>query len=237
MVEVFSNILTSLFGSNSWLATIFISMFPIIELKGAIPVGMSHDFWGNNALNSTQAYLCSLLGSSIVVPILALIFMPILKWMKSTKIFKKISQLIETKIKKSSTKINEKVDAQRSKKKTVLKMLGIFLFVADPFPFTGVWTGTCVGLAIGLSFWQTVLSIILGNLVAGTLVMFVCSVFPQFTTILFFVMLAIVLLVLVVMIVKTLASKNKANNLACEKIVDSHMEESTILYKKCVVDK
>ena len=89
MIEVFSKILTTLFGSNSWLATIFISMFPIIELKGAIPVGMSYDFWGNNALNSTQAYLCSLVGSSIIVPILALVFMPILKWMKSTKIFKK----------------------------------------------------------------------------------------------------------------------------------------------------
>ena len=73
MTEFIAKIFVAIFGSHSAIATVLISMVPIIELKGAIPVGMSVDFWGNNALTGTEAFLYSLLGSCLVVPIVALI--------------------------------------------------------------------------------------------------------------------------------------------------------------------
>lgn len=238
MVEVFGSVLQFVFGSNSWLATTLISMLPIIELKGAIPIGVSSDFWGEHALTSSQALVCGLVGSSLVVPILALVFMPILKWMKSTKIFIKISTKIEQKIAKSSSKINKEIETKQFRKKTILKMIGIFIFVADPFPFTGVWTGTCVGIAIGLTFWQTVISVVLGNIVAGTLVTTVCSIFPNFSTMLFFVMIGIILLICLIALIKYLIRKKlKQEQLVIDN--DILLEEKSVqkLNNKLVSDE
>ena len=46
MAEFIGGIFSAIFGKHSIIATIIISMFPIIELKGAIPNGMSVDYWG-----------------------------------------------------------------------------------------------------------------------------------------------------------------------------------------------
>ena len=210
MVEFLGGIFSSIFGSHSIIATIIISMFPLIELKGGIPVGMSKDFWGENALNGTQGFLFALLGSCIVVPIIALIFTPILNWLKKTKMFKKLGEMIDKKVKNHSESINAKTETNTSSKKKIwIKSLLVFGFVAIPLPLTGVWTGTCVAVAIGLKFWQTCLSVILGNIVAGLIIVFVCSIFPQFTTILFLIFLAIIVLVLIWAIIKYIISSRK----------------------------
>lgn len=194
-------------------------MFPIIELKGAIPVGMSGEFWGEYALNGTQAFLFSLLGSCLVVPILALFFKPIINWLKGTKVFRKLGEFIDGKVKKHSASIVEKTDSvesgedekKKNRKKLWIKIIGVFSFVAVPLPLTGVWTGTCVAVAIGLNFWQTVLSVVLGNMVAGLIITTICAIFPQFTTILFLIVLAFVVGILLYGIIKMLLSKKKEN--------------------------
>lgn len=211
MVEFFAKTLSAIFGNNSWFATLIVSMFPIFELKGAIPVGMSREFWGENALNGTQAFICSLIGSCLVVPILAVIFKPIVHWMKNTKIFKNIAVFLDDKIGKSTRKIEVKSALSKSKNKTLLKCLGVFTFVAIPLPLTGVWTGTCVGVMLGLNFFQTVISVVLGNILAGVVITCVCSVFPQLTTILFFAVLVIIIGIVISMIVKHILSKNRKN--------------------------
>ena len=52
MAELIGSFFAGIFGTHSILATIIIAMVPIIELKGAIPIGMSVDYWGNYALNN-----------------------------------------------------------------------------------------------------------------------------------------------------------------------------------------
>ena len=206
LTEFIAKIFVAIFGSHSAIATILISMVPIVELKGAIPVGMSADFWGNNALGGTEAFLYSLLGSCLVVPILALLFIPLLNWLKKTKLFRKVGMFLDNKVKKHSQDIEKKVSEDSDKKsnfkKALIKCISVFAFVAVPLPLTGVWTGTCVGVAIGLKYWQIVTSAVLGNIVAGLIIMFVCSAFPAFTTILFYIVLAIVLVLVIVMIIK-----------------------------------
>jgi uncharacterized membrane protein len=145
----------------------------------------------------------------LVVPILAVVFKPIIVWMKRTKLFRKIAVVVEEKVKKSSVKVENKIQdgGTGSNKSTIIKMLGVFLFVAVPLPMTGVWTGTAMAVCLGLKFWQIVVSAVLGNIVAGVLVTAVCSVFPQFTSILFLIVLSIVLVVLITMIIKIIFSK------------------------------
>jgi len=214
LAELVGSIFASMFGKLSWLATIIISMFPVIELKGAIPVGMSTDFWGEHALSGMGSFLLSLLGSCMVVPLLALFFKPIIRWLKSTSLFRKVAERIENKVHSKSKKIADKAEEEckSTKKKIFIKMLGVFTFVAVPLPLTGVWTGTCIAVAIGLNFWQSILSVILGNIVAGFIIVFICSVFPQFTTLIFFIMLAIVILVVLIGLIKILINRKPDDN-------------------------
>ena len=74
MSEILGLVLSVIFGENSSLATFIISMFPLIELKGAIPIGCSRDIWGSFALSSERSFMTSLLGSCAVVFVLPLIF-------------------------------------------------------------------------------------------------------------------------------------------------------------------
>lgn len=223
MAEFIGGIFASIFGSHSILATILISMFPIIELKGAIPVGMNDKFWGEYALNGTQAFLFSLLGSCLVVPILALIFKPLINWLKGTKAFRKIGTFIDNKVRKHSASISARAEnsENKSKKKVLIKMLGVFAFVSVPLPLTGVWTGTCVAVAVGLNFWQTVLSVVLGNIVAGVIITTICAIFPQFTTILFLIVLAFVVAIVIYSVIKFALSNKKDNQTKTE---DEHIK-------------
>lgn len=183
-MKLLEKILLLIFGTNANIATIVISMLPIIELKGAIPIGMSTDIWQSYALTGSQAFVYSLIGSCLVVPIIALTFMPILHWFSNTKLFKKAASVIKDKVQNHCNNIKTKVHSTNNKNKTLLKCVLLFLFVAVPLPLTGVWTGTCVGVVIGLKFWQILLSVIGGNIIAGLIIYFVLSVFPALTTIL-----------------------------------------------------
>jgi len=112
MVETIQEIFKNIFNDNAWLATMIISMIPIVELRGGIPFGMSKSFWGANALTNWESLGWSFLGSSIVVPFLALLFLPIINWLKTTKLFKKFATKIEDMIKSKSQKISDKANSE-----------------------------------------------------------------------------------------------------------------------------
>jgi uncharacterized membrane protein len=230
MAELLGRFFASIFGTHSGIATMIISMFPLIELKGAIPIGMSRDFWGDYVLLGRYSFGLALLGSSLVCPIVALLFKPFLKFLKSTKIFKKLAKKIERKVKTHSATIDAAVKKEQKIHKTLLKCIFIFLFVSVPLPLTGVWTGTCVAVLIGLNFWQILLSVIAGNCVAGLLIVFVCSVFPDFTTIIFYIMMIIILCILTFGIVRTIVNKvrykNNSKIMAETKVVESDLSEN-----------
>ena len=82
MTDFIENIFSSIFGNNVVLATILIAIIPIIELKGAIPFSMSPEIWGSFALPYWEAFFYGLLGSCLIVPILALLYVPIINWLK-----------------------------------------------------------------------------------------------------------------------------------------------------------
>lgn len=219
MQEFFAKI----FGDNVILATVLIAMLPIVELRGAIPFGMSVSFWGEKALSGVKSFLWSFLGSSLVVPILALIFIPVLNWLKGTKLFHKLAEKLENRIKTKSEKIEDDAESdKKNRSKLWLKAVGLFVFVAIPLPLTGVYTGTCIGVMLGFNFWQTCGIVIAGNFCAGLIMTFVCSVFPQFTNIILYVFLALVVVFVLYEAIKGVVRKNKYR----EKIVVENTDEN-----------
>lgn len=228
MSEWIKELFVAIFGSNSWLATIIISMIPIVELRGAIPFGSATSFWGENALELWQSLLFSLAGSTFVCIVLTFLFWPILKWFKKTKIFKKLAYALENKLSNKAENINQKTEEEKDiKRKKWLKIIGVFGFVAIPLPLTGVWTGTCLALFIGLNKRETMITVILGNIIAGLLMTLISFFFADNTMIVFYAFFILVAVFVLFALAKKLIKKvknKKANN---EKVVTEEIKEES----------
>ena len=219
IIEFFQNA----FNNNSILTILFISIFPIIELRGAIPVAVKLQMpW-------YEGLFYSWLGSSLIVPILLLLLMPILNAMKRSRWFKSLAHTIEGEFKGKADKIQTKADAEASAHKSLAKkMLGVFAFVALPLPLTGVWTGSAVAVFLGLKFWQALPVILVGNLMAGAIMAVLSYCFSAYVdTILavFFVLIIVLVLFYIVKIVVKIR-KNKKNNATADSTENAVLDET-----------
>ena len=211
MTEFLHNLFATVFNDNVILATLLISMLPVIELRGSIPFATNPGFWKAYTMSNWEAFGWSLLGSSLIVPIIALIFLPLINYLKSTKLFKKLAEAIENKVRSKTTNIENATE--KSKKFSVSywkKLLAVFVFVAIPLPFTGVWTGTCVAMFIGLDYLSTCITVILGNVVAGLLITLILEFFPWLNSYLFYIFIVLIVLILICELIKHITKKHKA---------------------------
>ncbi len=209
MTEAISQFLANVFQGNVFLATIIIAIIPLIELKGAIPFGMSREFWGVHVLNSWQAFGASILGGVIVTAILALVFKPIYEAIKDKKFFKTIVEFFTSSASQKKEEIESDTLKTSGNKKLWIKLAGVFLFVSIPVPGTGVYTGTILAVFLGLNYWQTLITVTLGNILAGLIVMFICTLFPDFTLIILCLFLALIALFLIYRLIVHFAKKKK----------------------------
>lgn len=210
MTEFLSNLFSNIFGDNIILATVLIAMIPIMEIKGAIAFATNPGFWGELAMNNWEAMGWSLLGDCAIVPIIALVFLPLMNLLKKTKFFHKLAIGIENRIRGKSKDI-EGADEKNKPFTRVWwkKVLAVFAFVSIPLPFTGVWTGTCIAVFIGLDYFTTCVIVILGNIVAGVILALMLQFFPWLNSWLFYIFIGIVLLVIVVEIIRHIVKKRK----------------------------
>lgn len=136
------------------LCVFFCSMIPIIELRGAIPMGaiFGLPWW--------QSYFLSILGNMLPVPFILLFIKAVLGWMTRSKIkfFNKLADWLHRKVEKNRDKIAK------------YSFWGVCFFVAIPLPVTGAWTGSLVAAMIDMKFWKALLSCFLGVLIAGVVV-------------------------------------------------------------------
>ena len=221
-------ILTTIFGGNSILATIFVSLLPLLELKGGITLGID-PIWGASALTVWQSFGWALLGSCLVIPFIALLFRPIYNWLKTKKFFKAIISFILGDVEKRSAEVKQENKAKSSTRTLWLKMLAVFLFVAFPAPGTGVWTGTCFGVLLGLNFWFTCLAAILGNIVCGIIIASLCQVFPQFSRLFLIIFLCLIAIFIVYKLIMHFVKKRRqpAEPVATENNEDVHQTAKT----------
>ena len=202
MTEALGNFLLNLFGGNKIAATLFVSMFPLIELKGAIPIGT-----GLFGLNLWATAGIAYLGSTIVSVAEFFILIPIFNLLKKIKFIRRLIEKIEQIFKDKAAEIAKKTDGSAEKEARKIMMLSIFVFVAVPFPVTGVWTGTAIAVFLGLKFRESVLPIAGGNLVAGAIITLMTMLFGKYVDVIIYVLFAIAVIVLVVFIVKVVKAK------------------------------
>ena len=134
--------------SNELIALI-VSMFPIIELRGGIPVAYLL------GLEWFPAYIFCVIGNLIPVPFILWFITPIFRWLKKTKLFSGIVNKLETKSMAKSGQI------------TKYEALGLFIFVAIPLPGTGAWTGSLIASLLNMDFKKAFISVLFGVLTAG----------------------------------------------------------------------
>ena len=134
------------------LCTFFIAMVPVIELRGALPIGVGL------GLTPVTALIVSVLGNMVPVPFILLLIRKVLTWMHRFDKFDKIANKLEEKA------------ARGGEKLVKYEMFGLFVLVAIPLPGTGAWTGALVAAIFDLRFRNALPMIFLGVVAAGLIV-------------------------------------------------------------------
>ena len=139
------------------LCVFFCAMLPIIECRGAIPLG-----WGLG-LPWWQTALFSLAGNLLPVPFILLFIRAILKWMRESRVkfFANTAAWLDRKIEKHKGTIEK------------YSYWGLVLFVAIPLPGTGAWTGTLAASILDLDFKKSCAACMGGVLLAGTIMLLI----------------------------------------------------------------
>lgn len=135
-----------------------ISLFPIIELRGAIPVGFVLD------MNPWVLYILAVVGNLLPIPFILLLIRPIVQWFLKTKYFRRFGLWLEAKVEKHKHKVEK------------YEFWGLCLFVAIPLPGTGAWTGALIAAFLGMRLKKALPPIILGVLIAGLIMVFGSSI-------------------------------------------------------------
>lgn len=144
-----------------YLQLFFISMVPLIELRGAIPYSQ---FLG---LPIIPSYVVSIIGNMVPVPIIYLFARRVLEWGKDKRVIGKFFTWCLEKGAKGGQKLTEKAGRGT--------FVALLLFVGIPLPGTGAWTGTLAASILNMDFKHTVAAVMLGVLLAGIIMMTVSA--------------------------------------------------------------
>lgn len=141
-------------GINQYIIPALISMLPISELRGGIPVGLFVF-----KLNPIYVFIICIISNMIPVVPLLFFLNGIMRVLSRKTGFSRIIQRLETRARR-----NEKLIER-------YKEFGLLLFVAIPLPVTGAWTGSLLSTFFNLNIYKSMLFIGFGVITAGFLVM------------------------------------------------------------------
>ena len=140
--------------AGKFISTFFISMVPIIELRGAMPIalGMGIPF--------PVALLICVIGNMLPVPFIYFFARKVLVWGANKKYIGKFFTFCLEKGERAGQKLVAKTGRGGL-------FIALMLFVGIPIPGTGAWTGTLGASFLDMGFKSTVLSVSLGVVIAG----------------------------------------------------------------------
>ena len=141
----------------------FISMIPLIELRGAIPYAVTAIETGAD-LNLALCYVIAIIGNMLPVPIIFFFARKVLEWGKDKPVIGGFFTFCLEKGHKGGEKLKEKAGKGL--------YVALFLFVGIPLPGTGAWTGTLASSILDMDFKKSVLSVIEGVILAGCIMGF-----------------------------------------------------------------
>ena len=146
---------------QKYLFCFLVSMVPLVELRGGVPIAVGM------GLPYLPALIICIVGNMLPVPIIYLIARKVLEWGRDKKyIGKFFTYCIE-----KGEHGGEKLIAKAGKRGLFVALM---LFVGIPLPGTGAWTGTLAASFLNMGFKETTKAVILGVILAG-LIMLVAS--------------------------------------------------------------
>ncbi len=138
-----------------YLIVFLISMVPIVELRGAIPIAV-----GMN-LNMVWAYIICIIGNMLPVPLIYFFARKVLLWGKDKKYIGKFFTWCLKKGEKGGRKLQAKAGRGL--------FIALMLFVGIPLPGTGAWTGTLAASFLDMGFKKSVIAVMCGVVIAGVI--------------------------------------------------------------------
>ena len=138
---------------DHFLLTVLVAMVPVLELRGAIPIGIAHDltFW--------EAFSAGVIGNCIPVPFIILFVRKVFAFLRRhSSHFERILSYCEKRADDKAGLIHK------------YKLLGLMILVAIPLPGTGAWTGALVAATLDIRLSRAFPAIVLGVILAGIIV-------------------------------------------------------------------
>ncbi len=136
---------------------LFISMLPLVEIRGALPYAVGMD------LPLVPSIIVAVIGNMIPVPFIFLFARKILEWGKDKKIIGRFFTWCLQKGEKGGRKLEEKAGKGL--------YWALFLFVGIPVPGTGAWTGMLAASILNMDFKKSTLAALGGVLLAGAIML------------------------------------------------------------------
>lgn len=138
---------------KKYLIVFFVSMVPIIELRGAIPYAVGFE------LPLLPSYIIAIIGNMIPVPFIFLFARKVLVWGGTKKYIGKFFSWCLKKGEKGGEKLKQSAGKGL--------YIALLIFVGIPLPGTGAWTGTLAASLLNMDFKKSTLAVMGGVILAG----------------------------------------------------------------------
>ena len=183
-----------------YLIVAFVSMVPIIELRGAIPIAVSL------GLDIRLYYPIAIIFNMLPVPVIYLFARKVLEWGKDKKIIGGFFTWCLEKGEKGGKKLMDTAGRTGV-------FIALLVFVGIPLPGTGAWTGTLAASFLNIGFGTSIVAIMLGVILAG-IIMSLGSTIVK--TLGWPGLIMLVILIVVIIIITTIIKKKTKKNVKAE---------------------
>ena len=138
---------------SDMIKTLFTAMLPVLEIRGAIPVGVAA------GLDPWLAFAVGVVGNMLPIPILILVTRRVINWLKKHGVLVRFTGWLERK------------GAEKARTVQQYSFWGLFILVAIPLPGTGAWTGALVASLLDMRLKGALPAITMGVIAAGIIVL------------------------------------------------------------------
>ena len=135
--------------SKELLLTFTTAMVPVVELRGAIPLGIAV------GLPPALACAAAILGNLVPAPLIILLARRMADFLRGTRFFGPRIDWLERRAHLKGRLVRK------------YRLLGLVILVGIPLPGTGAWTGSLVAAVLNIRMRHALPAILLGLIMAG----------------------------------------------------------------------
>ena len=139
---------------KKYLLCALVSMIPLIELRGGVPIAVGM------GLPYVKALIVCVIANMLPVPVIYFFARKVLEWGRDKKYIGKFFTYCIEKGERGGRKLTEKAGERGL-------FVALMLFVGIPLPGTGAWTGTLAASFLNMGIKTTSLAVSSGVVIAG----------------------------------------------------------------------